>query len=195
MASRAEIAAVYAAGLVQGLALVTFPAAGAIFTSAGGYGLSATEYGGLFVPQAVAAIAFALLGAGLTRRVGARRIFRAGLGANAAAMILLVASSLVMRSHALAYGLLLLATAGLGVGFGLTVPTLNAYAAAFFPRRVDKAVLAMNALLGCGTALAPLLVAVFVGLGLWWGLPLLVAALVAALLGFGARLALPLAAP
>ena len=35
----------------------------------------------------------------------------------------------------------------------------------------------LNALLGLGTALAPVLVAVFVGLGIWWGLPLLVAVL------------------
>ena len=33
----------------------------------------------------------------------------------------------------------------------------------------------LNALLGLGTALAPVLVAVFLGLGVWWGLPLLVA--------------------
>lgn len=190
MASRAEIVAVYAAGLVQGLALVTFPAAGAVFTSAGGYGLSATEYGGMFLPQAIAAIAFALLGAGLTRRIGARRIFLAGLGADAAAMALLVVSSFVMHAHVPAYGTLLLATACLGIGFGLTVPALNTYAAAFFPRRVDKAVLAMNALLGCGTALAPVLIAVFVGLGLWWGLPVLVGLLVLVLLAFCARLAL-----
>ena len=34
-----------------------------------------------------------------------------------------------------AYGILLLATASLGVGFGLTVPALNTFAAAFFPQR------------------------------------------------------------
>ena len=37
--------------------------------------------------------------------------------------------------------------------------------------------LILNALLGVGTALAPVLVAIFVGLGIWWGLPVLVAAL------------------
>jgi hypothetical protein len=40
MAQRNEIAAVYGAGVIQGVALVTFPAASAVFTSAGGYGLS-----------------------------------------------------------------------------------------------------------------------------------------------------------
>lgn len=60
MTRRAQIAAVYAAGLVQGLALVTFPAAAAVLTGAGGYGLSNTQYGGPFVPQALAAIAFVI---------------------------------------------------------------------------------------------------------------------------------------
>ena len=37
--------------------------------------------------------------------------------------------------------------------------------------------LVLNALLGLGTALAPVFVAVFVGLGFWWGLPVLAAVL------------------
>ena len=69
--------------------------------------------------------------------------------------------------------MLLVATTSLGIGFGLTVPALNTFAAAFFPQKVDSAVLALNALLGLGTVLAPVFVAVFVGLGIWWGLPVL----------------------
>ena len=45
MATKAEINTVYAAGLVQGIALVTFPAASTIFTSPSQYGLSNTQYG------------------------------------------------------------------------------------------------------------------------------------------------------
>ena len=58
---------------------------------------------------------------------------------------------------------LLLATTSLGIGFGFTVPALNTFTAAFNPTKVDSAVLVLNALLGLGTALAPLFVAVFVG--------------------------------
>ncbi len=70
----------------------------------------------------------------------------------------------------------------MGIGFGFTVPALNTLAAAFFPETVDKAVLALNALLGLGTALAPVFVALFVGLGIWWGLPVLVGLLLLGLL-------------
>jgi fucose permease len=186
MAQRSEILTVYAAGLVQGVTLVTFPAANAIFTSASYYGLSSTEYGGMFVPQAVTAIISSLLGAGLRKRAGTKRIYLLGLLANLLAMALLVASWLVVREHALAYGILLGATACMGIGFGFTVPAVNTLAAAFFPRKVDRAVLVLNALLGLGTALAPVFVVVFVGLGVWWGLPLMVSGLLGGLLLFSA---------
>ena len=112
LARRQEVAAVYGAGLIQGVALVTFPAASVVFTSATGYGLSRTEYGGMFVPQAVTAIGSALLGAGLARRLGAKRIFLIGLVANLASMALLVLSRFVMSEHAVAYVVLLVATTG-----------------------------------------------------------------------------------
>ena len=190
MAQRNEIAAIYFAGVVQGVALVTFPAAAAVFTSASNYGLTSTQYGGMFVPQAVTAIGSSLLGAELSRRLGLKRIYLAGLLSNLLAMSLLVLSRFVMREHALAYGILLSATACLGAGFGFTVPALNTFAAAFFPQTVDKALLGLNALLGLGTALAPVFVALFVGLGIWWGLPVLVGGLILALLLFSARLPL-----
>jgi fucose permease len=184
MAQRSEITTVYAAGLIQGIALVTFPAASAVFTNPGDYALSNTEYGGMFVPQAILAIAASLAGAGLTRRLGAKRIYLLGLGANFLAMTLLFLSKFVMQQHAFAYGILLAATACMGIGFGLTVPALNTFAAAFFPQKVDEAVLALNALLGLGTALAPVFIAAFVGLGIWWGLPILVGATILGLFLF-----------
>jgi MFS family permease len=190
MAQRGEIAAVYAAGVVQGLALVTFPAAGVVFTRADGYGLSSTEYGAMFLPQAVTAIVASLLGASLNGFLGLKRIYLLGLIADLLAMALLLASQFTTGTHALAYGILLAATASLGVGFGLTVPAVNTLAAGFFPHRVDSAILVLNALLGLGTALAPLFAALFVDLGVWWGLPVLVGALILGL--FLCSLRLPL---
>jgi fucose permease len=181
-ASRPEIVAVYAAGLVQGVALVTFPAASSILTSPDYYGLTSTAYGGLFLPQAVAAISGALAGAGLTRRYGVKRIFLAGLVADVASMSLLVVSQLFIGDGPLPYAMLLLATTCLGIGFGLVVPAINTLASAFFAAAADRAVLYLNALLGLGTALAPVLVAIFVGLGVWWGLPAVVAVLLVALI-------------
>ena len=70
------------------------------------------------------------------------------------------------------------------------MPVLNTYAAAFQPDDAERAVLTLNALLGLGTALAPVFVAIFVGLGFWWGLPILSTVLLVLLLLAAARLPL-----
>src|SRR6185503_2260059 len=189
VASSRETRVVYGAAVVQGVVLVTFPAASTILTDPDRYDLSSTQYGLLFVPQVVTAIAASLLGATLGRRFGTKRVYLAGLAAGLVSMALLVVSAL-FEGDAGAFPLLLVATAFLGVGFGLTVPALNTLTAAFHPGRVASSVLVLNALLGLGTALAPVFVAIFDGLGFWWGLPVLSAALLTLLLVASAPLPL-----
>jgi MFS family permease len=195
MATKAEANTVYAAGLVQGIALVTFPAASTIFTSPSQYGLSNTQYGSLFLPQVVTAITTSVLGGSLAARFGTKRVFLAGLFADLASMALLIVSAFFTSSQPVAYGLLLVATACLGAGFGLTTPVINTLTAAFHPHRADASVLVLNALLGLGTTLAPVFVAIFVGLGFWWGLPVLSSALLLALIAVSASLPLRAGAP
>jgi fucose permease len=190
MASKTERTVINVAALVQGIVLVTFPAASTIFTEKSEYGLSSSQYGDMFLPQVALAIAASLLGAGLARRISTKRVYLLGVGCSTVAMGLLLASTLVKTDQAAAYPLLLVATAFLGAGFGLAVPVLNTYTSVFNPGRVDRSVLTLNALLGLGTALAPALVAVFVGLGFWWGLPALSAALLVVLLMVSLRLPL-----
>jgi len=60
MASKSERTAVNAAGLVQGIVLVTFPALSTIFTSKTEYGLSSTQYGAMFLPQVITAVTSSL---------------------------------------------------------------------------------------------------------------------------------------
>ena len=188
MASHLEKRTVNAAGLVQGITLVTFPAASTIFIASDAYHLSNSQYGAMFVPQMITAVGASLLGATLAHRIGGKEVYVIGLLANLASMLLLIGSWLVVTNQAIAYPLLLLATACLGVGFGFTVPSLNTFTAAFHPQGVDQSVLVLNALLGLGTALAPVFVAVFVGLGFWVGLPLLSVLLLVALLAVSLRL-------
>ena len=190
MNDRTQSTTIYAAGLVQGIVLVTFPAASTIFTSAAHYGLSSTQYGAMFLPQVITAITSALLGADLARRFTLKRVFLAGLVADLVSMGLLITSQFFTSDRGAAYGLLLVATASLGLGFGLTVPAINTFTAAFHPDAVDRSVLVLNALLGLGTALAPVFVALFDGLGFWWGLPVMSAALLGILIVTSVRLPL-----
>lgn len=180
-ANRLEIALLYGAGVAQGLALVTFPAVSTIFTSPQGFQLSSTQYGALFIPQVLLAILASAFGSRLARRIGLRGVLLLGLCADLLSMALLSASALLAGTAA-AFALLCIATGALGLGFGAAVMALNTLIEGFFPHRADAAVLLLNALLGAGTALAPLLVALFTALGMWWLLPLLVALMLAVLL-------------
>ena len=182
MPRRTEVLLIYLAGLIQGLALVTFPAASSIFTSPHGYGFSASLYGMMFIPQVVLAIVASSLGPRLARRWTLKHVLIAGLAADLVAMTLLSLSRFLQGVPSAAYGILLVATGALGFGFGAVVMATNTYAQVFSPGRENRAVLVLNTLLGAGTALAPLLVAFFVGLGAWWLLPAVVAVLVLALI-------------
>jgi MFS transporter, FHS family, glucose/mannose:H+ symporter len=181
MANRTEIGVIYAAAVVQGLALVTFPAASSVFTSPEGFGFDSTRYGTMFVPQVALAVSTAALAPKLARRWSLRQVLLAGFVGDVVSMSLLALSRLLIDAPDAAFAMLLFATAGLGFGFGATVMALNTYAEAFFPGRTDGAVLALNALLGLGTALAPVFVALVVAMGAWWALPLAVAFVVALL--------------
>ncbi len=177
-----EIAVIYSAGLAQGLALVAFPAASTLLTNPQDFNFSNTDYGSLFIPQVVLAIIASAASMKLNKQFSSKSIFLCGLTANLLAMILLSLSAWIMHNHLLAYGILLVATACLGLGFGLTVPTLSTMAALIYPKKVNKTILMLNALLGLGTTLAPVLIAIFIGLGFWWGLPTFIASLILGLL-------------
>jgi len=181
-ATKTEVGLIYGTGLVQGLALVTFPAASSIFTSPAGYGFSSARYGMMFLPQVLLAILALSLAPKFAQRYRLKRVLVAGIVADLVSMSLLASSKFLLSSPDAAFGLLLIATGALGFGFGATLMALNTYTESFFPARSDRAVLALNALLGTGTALAPLLIALFLGLGVWWGLPILVACTLALIL-------------
>ncbi|HEU5112397.1 MAG TPA: MFS transporter, partial [Acidimicrobiia bacterium] len=82
MATRTEANTVKVAAVIQGVALVTFPAASTIFTSPDEYDVSNTQYGAMFIPQAITAISASLAGAALSRRLGTKKLYVFGLLAN-----------------------------------------------------------------------------------------------------------------
>ena len=190
MPSRSEVALIYVIGLVQGLALVTFPAASSVFTSPSGFGFGASRYGMMFVPQVILAILASSIGPNLARRWTLKWVLQAGLIADLLAMILLAGSRLLVDVPGAAYGMLLIATGSLGFGFGAAVMAINTCAERFVPGHEDRSVLVLNALLGAGTALAPLFVAIFLRAGAWWLMPLMVAAALTALLLLSTRVPL-----
>jgi FHS family glucose/mannose:H+ symporter-like MFS transporter len=124
----------------------------------------------------------AILASSLAPRFASRwtlkRVLALGVFADLVSMSLLAFSNL-FRESPVAFVILLMATSTLGFGFGATLMALNTYSEYFFPTKADRAVLVLNALLGTGTALAPLFVAVLIGHGVWWALPICVACVLA----------------
>ncbi len=186
------ILAVYLSGLLQGVALITFPAAGPLFTDPDFHGLTSNQFGVLFTPQIVTAIAASVLAARLAARFGMKRVLLTGLAADVTAMLLLAASHQFIGAGNLVFILLLLATAAVGAGFGFTLSALNAYAFDLFPQRADAAVTGLHVLTGLGQVGASLILGLFLGLGAWWGAPLTAAAALALMIGFQLTLSLKL---
>jgi len=189
--SKQEITAVYAASFIQGVGYVAFPAAATIFTNPHEFNFSSTMYGSLFIPQAILSIAFSLLSIKLCNRYGSKPVYFLGLIANLISMVLLALSTVAMHNTSWAFGILLTATAFLGLGLGLTAPTLNTIAALLYPEKINSIILIVNALLGVGTVLAPIFMAIFVGFGFWWGFPVLMTILIFLLLLYSIPLQFP----
>ncbi len=186
------IAAVYLSALLQGIALILYPAAGALFTDPAFHNLSDGQFGILFIPQIIGAIATSLSAASLARRFGMKRVLQIGLAANVAAMGLMAVSQVLIGSGGLAFAVLLLGTASIGAGFGLTITALNAYAFDLFRTHADAAVTALHVMAGIGQAAAALGLSFFRDAGFWWGAPLGVGVLLAGMFVLQVPLALRL---
>ena len=163
--------ALYAACLLQGICLVTFPAISTLLTNPRTYDFSNALYGSLFIPEAVLSMMAAFLSPKIANRFGHKKVFLAGVLANLLSMALLCLSVLFVTEKAAAFSAIFLATASLGLGFGLLVPTLNATATLLYPANTNEKLLLLNALLGLGTALSPLSVSAFLSFSAWWQLP------------------------
>jgi len=158
---------VYAGALLQGVALVSFPAVSAMLKQT--LTLSDADYGSIFLPQVAFAIVGAVAGGGLARKIGLRTLFALALAANAASQALLAASA--VASPAAGVALVLAGTANLGLGFGLLGGPINAYPGLLFPRRSQTAIVAAHTMIGLGLAIGPLIAGAFVEAGRWSGFP------------------------
>jgi fucose permease len=168
-----RVLVVYGAGVLQGAAFVLVPSLGRILAAAP-YRLDAAAYGVLYLPEIAGAILGALAAGRVARRFGDGALLRTGLVVNAVGMGLLALASLLRGRGA--YLAILAETLCLGVGFGLTLATLNPSAARLFAKHPTTAVTALNGLVGGATALAPLALELARRLGHWGLLPLALAA-------------------
>ncbi len=180
---------VYASAFVQGIALITFPAAGNILKDPQFHALSSSQYGLLFMPMILLAVTGSLISGPWSLRAGMKTVAFAGIGSNLLSMVLLAATGPFMNDAAFLQ--ILAATSFLGFGFGTTISSMNALAVELFSRKEHSAVTGLHASLGLGTATSPILLNIFVGAGSWWVSPLMIAGLLFLLFLLGAGASLP----
>lgn len=171
----------YGSALLQGITLVSFPAASGILKS--GSGLTDAAYGAIFLPQVAFAVLGALAGGVLSDRLGLYVVLAISLAANAVSQFLLASSSLAPTGGL--FPLLLLGTGFLGFGFGLSGAPFNSLPRLLFPRRDETALVALHSAIGLGLALGPLLLQRVAVAGVWSIDPLALG-IAALLLGFAA---------
>lgn len=181
------VVTVYAAGLMQGLTLVSFPALSSVLTQE--LGFTDAEYGAIFLPQVALAVVGAVGGGALARRIGLKVLLVAALAANALSQLLLAGGAWVALEAA--FPCILLGTATLGLGFGLLGAPINSYPPILFPRQPHASVVAAHTLLGLGLSVGPVIAGGFVSAGMWFGFPILLTALSIVLALATAAVALP----
>ena len=186
-ASWPAVALVYTAALVQGMTLVSFPALSGVLKET--LALSDAAYGAIFLPQVACAVAGAVAGGSLARKLGLRALLALALACNGLSQALLSATAMLPQSAGVA--VLFVGTACLGLGFGLIGAPINSFPRLLFPAKGEPALVAAHTLIGLGLATAPLAAAPLIEAGMWASLPLILALVCAALAAATLITALP----
>ncbi len=164
---------IYLSAFLTGVVFVTPPAASALLTNPLMQGLSAEQYGSLFIPMIIGAMVSALVGGRLAQEKGLNLVYLFGLVCLSIGMGLFSSSALTLKSRTLDYTTLMIAMGFVGLGFGATITTLNAWVLYYFPEKFATAIVFLHGMLGLGTAAAPLLLSYFTATGYFWVDPLL----------------------
>jgi MFS family permease len=185
-----ERAMVFIGAFVLGAVGSVFVAYSAIFISKYHYDLTLLQYGLLFIPQVVAAVGAAQFAAPIVCQCLAERAYVTGLGCGLAGMAALIATQWAPRL-AVSYPLLLVSTALVGAGLGLSFPFIRCYAVSLKPLRSRRQILLVNLLLAAGLAASPVYAIATLGTSAWWSLPVLLAILLIAGMLFSRSLPIP----
>jgi hypothetical protein len=175
--------------------LVSLSSASAILTAHRRFGMSEIRYGELVLPEVAAAIVVSLTGFGLARRYTTRFAYRLGVSLGLVAEALLLVGVGVGKDGPIGFPLVMVGSAFLGAGFGLTVPVLMSYARFLNAGAEDRSLIALNALLALGAIAAPGIAVLFTYVAPLWGLAVIIGAALLVLLLCSARLPSPAGAP
>ncbi len=149
-----EALVVYLIALLQGMTFSTIPSASQFICAPAGLNLGIANYGLIFIPMVIGAIAASFLSAGLCKRVGLKKILILSLISNILGLSLFASASFLKMAL---FPCFLMLMTFLGLGFGGMISSLNPLIFYYFPSAASSAITALHAFLGIGTALGPLL--------------------------------------
>lgn len=162
---------VFLLAFLTGVNFVVFPALGTAFTDPSVFALSSSQFGALFLPQVVCIIISCLAAPFLVNAFGPKVILTIGI-----ALMLLSTGSVwalqfFMNDHALVFPVLMVLVACTGLGFGLSITTLNPLAASLFKSNPSSAILILQFMVGLGTSASPLMMSLAGNVHNWMVVP------------------------
>lgn len=167
--------ATYGGAFVLGAILVSFPASSAYLKDLRGF--SDMQYGSIYLPQLVTAIAGAIMGGMASSRWDLQWLYRVSLVCFFVAQILLTLSGWMPFDIGAGTSLLLVMIATGAFGFGFGGGPLNGLVVRLFPRTPSVAITALHMCAGAGLTIAPFLMAECGHVGYWTLGPLVLAVL------------------
>jgi fucose permease len=164
------IVVVFILAFLTGVNFVVFPALGTAFTDPSLFGLSSSQFGNLFIPQVICIIISCLGAPFLVNKLGPKIVLGSGL------LLMIVSTGILwllqynMDSHLL-FSILMILVACMGLGFGLSITTLNPLAASLFEEGKSSAILLLQFLVGLGTSTSPLMMSLIGDVKNWMYVP------------------------
>lgn len=156
--------AVYGGALLIGLCLVSFPASSAYLKSI--TGISNQEYGSIFLPQMVLAVAGALGAGAIVKKCSLKVMYMLALLSFSASQVFL-SGVWAIRDPESAMMMLMAGTACFGFGFGFGGGPLNGLAYMLYPNRAGSALSALHMMAGLGMTLGPMIFALAIARHCW----------------------------
>lgn len=161
---------VFLLAFLTGVNFVVFPALGMALTDQSLFGLSSSQFGNLFIPQVICIIISCLGAPFLVNKLGPKIVLVCGL------LLMILSTGILwllqynMNSHLL-FPILMILVACMGLGFGLSITTLNPLAASLFEEGKSSAILLLQFLVGLGTSTSPLMMNLIGDVKNWMDVP------------------------
>lgn len=169
-----KIVIIFLLGFLTGVNFVIFPALAPVLTDQSLFGLSASQFGNLFIPQVIFITISCLVTPFLVNKFGTKIILSSGILLMILSTAILWTLQFFLNDKAILFYSLLILVAMTGFGFGLSITTLNPLAASLFNENKTSAILVLQFLVGLGTSTSPFMMGLISDIKDWIFIPAII---------------------